>query len=227
MKYKAVIFDLYGTLIKNFPYAESNNILERMALELSVPPDDFISLWHDAFDERMKGIFKDYQACIGHICQQLGVPARDDKIELTAGMRFEINKQEVMAPRDGALEVLARLKSGGYRTGLLSDCSTETPLVWEDSPLSSLIDEPVFSCRTGLKKPDPRLFQIATEKLRVGSEECIYVADGIGEELSSAAKLGMFAVQIRVPDEDDYDPYRGAWHGPVITSLREILDLVK
>ena len=98
MKYAAVIFDLFGTLIKNFPYTESNNVLKRMALELSVPPDDFINLWHDAFDERMKGIFKDYQACIGHICQQLGVPVRDDKIELSANIRFEMNKQEVMTP---------------------------------------------------------------------------------------------------------------------------------
>lgn len=227
MKYEAVIFDLFGTLIKNFPYADSNNILKRMALELSVPPDDFVKLWHDAFDERMKGIFKDYQTCIGHICQQLGVPVRDDKIELSANIRFEINKQEVLTPREEAVEVLSCLKTNGYKIGLLSDCSTETTLVWESSPLASLIDAPVFSCVEGLKKPDHNFYKIAVKRLAVNPAACIYVADGIGQELSSAAKLGMYAVQIIVPGEDDYDQYRDKWDGPVISSLKEVLTLIK
>jgi len=227
MKYDAVIFDLFGTLIDNFPWAESNNILKRMASELSVPADDFTDLWHTTFDERMKGVFKDYQACIRHICQQLGVRVPDDKVELAAGMRFEMNKQEVTSPRKGATEVLTYLKSNGCRTGLISDCSTETTLVWKDSPLSSLIDKAVFSCLAGIKKPDPRIYQMAVENLGVSPEACIYVADGIGQELYGAVKLGMHAVQIRMGGDDEYDPYREDWDGSVISSLYEVMNLLE
>ena len=227
MKYDAVIFDLFGTLIDNYPWAESNKNLEQMASELSVPPDDFTASWHAAFDERMKGVFKDYQACIRHICQQLGVQAPDNKVELAAGIRFKMNKREVISPREGAVEVLTYLISNGCRTGLISDCSTETTLVWKDSPLSGLIDEVVFSCLAGTKKPDPRIYQMAIENLGVRPEACIYVADGIGQELLGASKLGMHAVQIRVPGEDEYDPYREDWDGLVISSLKEVLTLLK
>ncbi len=227
MKYKAVIFDLFGTLIKNLPYTESNNVLKRMALELSVPPDDFVKLWHDAFDERMKGIFKDYQVCIGHICRQLGAPARDDKIELSANIRFEMTKQEVMTPREEAVEVLSCLKTNGCKTGLLSDCSKEITLVWENTPLAPLIDTPVFSCLEGLKKPDHNFYKIAVERLAVNPKACIYIADGIGQELPSASEFGMYAVQIIVPGEDEYDRYRGDWQGPIISSLKEVLTLIR
>ena len=227
MKYDAVIFDLFGTLIDNFPWAESNNILGQMASELSVPADDFTALWHDAFDERMKGIFKDYQACIKHICRQLGVQVTDGKVKLAAGMRFEMNKQEVTSPREGAVEVLTHLKMNGCRTGLISDCSTETTLIWKDSPLSSLIDEAVFSCLAGIKKPDARIYQMEVDNLGVIPEACVYIADGIGQELLAASKLGMHAVQIRMGSDNEYDPYREDWDGPVISSLREVMNLVE
>jgi len=227
LKYKAVIFDLFGTLIKNFPWDVSNSLLRQMALELSAPPDDFTALWHAAFNERMKGVLKNYQACIRHICQQLGAQVQDDRIELAASTRFEMNKQEVTAPREGAIEVLSYLKANGCKTGLISNCSTETTLVWENSPLAPLVDVAVFSCLVGLMKPDPRIYQMAVGRLAVEPEECMYIADGMEQELMGASRLGMRAVLIRVPGEDDYDPYREEWDGPVISSLREVLALVK
>lgn len=227
MKYDAVIFDLFGTLINNFPWVESNNILRRMASELAVPPDAFVSLWHAAFGERMKGIFKNYQACIEHICRQFGAQVQDDKIGLAASIRFGMNIREVTVPREGAIEVLSYLKSNGYKTGLISNCSAETTLIWESSPLASLIDVAVFSCVEGAMKPEPDIYHIAFERLAVKPEKCLYIADGIGQELASASNLGMHAILIRVPNESDYDPYREEWDGPVISSLREVLDLVR
>ena len=156
----------------------------------------------------MNGTFKNYQACIGHICRQLGAQVQYGKIELAARIQFEMNIQQITAPRERAVEVLSYLKSNGCKTGLISDCSTEATLIWKYSLLSSLIDVAVFSCLVGIKKPDPRIYQIAVEKLGVTPKECLYVADGIGQELSSASKLGMLAIQVRVPNEVDYDPYR-------------------
>jgi putative hydrolase of the HAD superfamily len=227
MKYKAVIFDLAGTLIKNFPWDESNDNLRKMASLLSVPTDDFVSIWHATYNYRMKGVFKNYQACIRHICQQLGVHMQDSKIELASSMRFAMNKREVMAPRDGALEVLSYLKANGYKTGLISNCTTETTVVWEKSPLAPLVDVAVFSCLAGLNKPDPLIYQIAIEKLAVKPKQCLYIADGMDQELVAASTLGMHAILIRIPGEDDYDNYREKWGGKVISSLKDVLKLVR
>jgi putative hydrolase of the HAD superfamily len=184
-------------------------------------------MWDEAFPERMTGELSNYQECIGHICRRMGAPASDEKIELTAEIRFRMNIHEVTTPRDEALEVLSALKESGLKTGLLSDCSTETSRVWGDSPLASLIDAPVFSCVEGMRKPEPRFYMTAVDRLAVSPGNCVYVGDGIGQELHGAAGLGMHAVQILVPGEDNYDRYRGEWNGPVISSLREILEIVK
>ena len=229
MKYKAVIFDLFGTLVDMPSWIESNNILRQMAVVLLVPSDDFVTSWHATFDERMTGIFESYQACIRHICQQLGVDAQDNQIELAASIRFDMTKQEVKSLRDGAKEVLLHLKANGYKTGLISDCSKETTIILRDTPLYSLIDVTVFSCSAGIRKPDPRIYRIAVEGLSVNPQECIYIADGMGQELTRASELGMYAIQIRVPGKDDhnYDTYRENWDGPVISSLKDVLTLVK
>ncbi|GAI87566.1 unnamed protein product [marine sediment metagenome] len=225
MKYEAVIFDLGGTLVHNSYWSEGDNALRRMASVLAVPPDDFVTSWHATFEERMTGIFQSYQACIRHICQQLGVDVQDDQIESAARIRSDYTKREITTTQEGAIEVLSYLKLNGYKTGLISDCSAETPTIWKSTPLAPLINVAVFSCEVGLKKPDPRIYQIAIEKLAISPEKCIYIADGIGQELLSASQLGMYAIQIRVPGEYD-DPYREEWSGPVISSLKDVLTLV-
>ena len=76
-------------------------------------------------------------------------------------------------------------------------------------------------------KPDQRIFVLATERLTVQPAKCLYVADGMDQELSGATKAGMRAVMIRYPDLVDSNPYHEEWEGTVIKSLREVLDLVK
>ena len=226
MKYQVVIFDLFGTLVENFPSSISNEVLRRMASELSVSPDNFTSLWHDSYGERMKGITKNYQECIRNICQQLGAQPTKKQIEVAASLRFDMAQREVMSPLDGAFEVLSYLKANSYKTGLISNCSMEATIIWEKTSLAPLIDVPVFSCLEGTIKPDPHIFQIAMERLAVPPENCLYVADGIGQELAAASKLGIHALLISAPQDSEYEAYREDWSGPKISSLKEVLNLL-
>ena len=73
MKYAAVIFDLFGTLVDKFSLEEHRIILRQMASVVSAPPDDFTRLWFDTYDERGMGIFQSYEVNIEYICQKLGV----------------------------------------------------------------------------------------------------------------------------------------------------------
>jgi putative hydrolase of the HAD superfamily len=126
--------------------------------------------------------------------------------------------------------MLSQLKKAGCKTGLISDCSVEAPVVWKSTPFTTLIDFPVFSCEVGVKKPDQKIFLLALEKLNTQPQDCLYVGDGSSKELSGALKVGMNPVLIRVPYETSEDAYRideEEWHGTTITSLKEVLDLVK
>ena len=225
MKYEAVIFDLFGTLVDNFSLQEHRNVLVHMASILSATSDDFVRLWFDTFSERATGIFENPESNIEYICKRLGIYTEDAQVKHAAKVRFDFTARS-MTPRPDAVETLTRLKSKGYKTGLITDCSAETPAIWKSTPFAPLIDVAVFSCLVGLKKPDPRIYRLATEQLGVEPQKCLYLGDGSSQELTGASQVGMHAVLLRLPDEDSTDAYRidsEEWHGPTISSLKDIL----
>ena len=227
-KYAAVIFDLFGTLIDNLLMREYEGILAEMAAVLSAPPDAFVQWWSDTSYERNTGILPSPEPCIRYICQKLGVYPDDTQIRLASKLRFDYTRR-CMVPRPDALEVLSHLKSNGYRTGLISDCTAETPAIWPDTPFAPLIDVAVFSCQAGFKKPDPRIYHLALEQLAVEPQSCLYIGDGSSQELTGASQVGMHPVLIRL-DTDSTDAHlvnREQWDGPSVSSLRDVLMLVR
>jgi putative hydrolase of the HAD superfamily len=226
MKYKAVIFDLGGTLARSTTWSAYVDSARKMAAILSADEEDFVKLWFEQSSGLGTGVYPSYQSYIKHLCDQLDLDPPDNVIELAAIVPFSVIKNDVMEPRDDSIEVLAHLKAKGYKTGLISDCGPELPVFWEETPFARLIDVAVFSCVAGMNKGDPRIFKIALEKLAVRPEECIYVADGMRNELANAAGLGMTAMQLLVPGEIDESPIREDWHGLVIASLKEVLNLL-
>jgi hypothetical protein len=53
MKYEAVIFDLFGTLVHMISSSDDEKVLTQMASVLSVPSDGLVRLWRSTFDQRM------------------------------------------------------------------------------------------------------------------------------------------------------------------------------
>ena len=228
MKYKAVIFDLYGTLIPNFSTKEYRRIVVQMASILSASPETFWQLWSGTFRESILGILPDSKAKIIHICDKLGLNPEQEKIIKAEQIRFDYEALS-MVPRPEAVGVLLALKSKGLKIGLISDCFSETVTMWKDISLKSFFDITIFSCTVGLKKPDPRIYRMALEQLNVIPQDCLYIGDGSSHELTGALKVGMHPVWIRIPDETGADNFRideESWDGTVISSLKEVLDLV-
>jgi putative hydrolase of the HAD superfamily len=228
MKYQAVIFDLFGTLVANFSRAEYQSTLAEMASVLNAPPDAFVRLWADTFNLRSTGVFPSAEACVRHICRELDVKVNETQVRRTGRIRYEYTLKNIK-PRPGSVATIAALKLKGYKIGLVSDCTAETPLAWQTTPFAPLFDVTVFSCRAGIKKPDPRIYQIATDQLGVAPEDCLYIGDGSSRELSGASQVGMRAVLIRDPGEvaDAHTIDREEWHGEVISSLEEVFKVLK
>jgi putative hydrolase of the HAD superfamily len=228
MKYKAVIFDLFGTLIPSFSESEYRLTAKRIAELLSAPTELFWSRWSAAFEDSILGIFPNTIAQVVHVCRELGIAPRAEQVAAAAGMFLEYEAR-TMIPRPEAVDVLAGLKEAGYRIGLISDCSSEATAIWKDTPLAPFFDVTVFSCLAHMRKPDPRIYRLALEQLRVTPGECCYIGDGSSKELSGAERAGLRAVQLRIPAEDDPDVYRvdrEDWQGEKIQSLSEVPGLV-
>jgi putative hydrolase of the HAD superfamily len=230
MKYKAVIFDLFGTLIENFSRSEYAAVFKEMADILSVPADEFLDAWAATFDQRATGVFPTTGDAIKSCAIKFNPRVTDTQIERAARIRTDYTRRSII-PREGAIEVLSYLKGAeGYRTGLISDCTCEIPNVWGSTPFASLFNVTVFSCVAGIKKPDPRIYNIAMERLGVKARDCLYIGDGSSRELTGALKVGMHPVLIRDPNESDDTHFidrEEDWRGAEISSLREVMGLLK
>ena len=228
MKYKAVIFDLFGTLVPSISLEEHENAMRQMAAVLSIPSEELSVLWIDTSYQREIGEFPNKEANFEYICNKLKVPVDSIQIKAATQISTAITKQ-LMKPRVGAIEVVTRIKSEGYKTGLITNCTSDVPNIWENTLLAPLIDAPLFSCVVGIAKPDPNIYRLIVEELQVEPRSCLYLGDGSGNELEGALHVGMQPVLIRVPDKESNNPYRIAsedWDGPTISSLKEVFELL-
>ena len=229
MKYKAVIFDLFGTLVDTSSRQAYEKVLHEMAAVLGAPADEFARLWFDTFNLRSTGALKSPGGNILYACQQLRIICTDEQVKRASEIRTDFTVESI-APRKDALDTLNALKKKRLKIGLISDCSDEVPAAWDSTPFAALIDVAIFSCSVAMKKPDPRIFRTATQQLGLKPQDCLYVGDGSSHELTGAKKVGMHPVLIRVPYETGGDAYRidaEEWHGPTVSSLKEILDLLE
>ncbi len=64
--------------------------------------------------------------------------------------------------------------------------------------LDPIFDVMVISGEVGLRKPDPAIFELTTDRLGVAAGECVFVDDHPGH-LQSAAQAGMTTVLHRDP----------------------------
>jgi len=78
-----------------------------------------------------------------------------------------------------------------------------------------------------VKKPNPRIYHLALERLKVKPQDCLYVGDGSNRELTGARKVGMHPVLIRTSTEENCSFDEDDWDGTAVSSLSEVLDLIE
>ena len=228
MNFKAVIFDLYGTLVDDFASTVGQTHTE-FVKALAVPFEPFMKLWRQTAEMRVIGAFQTVEATIKYVCDRLGTPVTAEQLARVVEIRLQLIRR-TLNPRPDALETLARLKNDGYKLGLLSNCSIEIPIVWPETGFAELIDSAIFSSRERIKKPDPSIYQLACDRLGVTPVDCLYVADGENHELAGAAEAGLLPVLLRNSSRDNRSELlREAreWQGRTIVNVTEVLKLVE
>lgn len=100
-------------------------------------------------------------------------------------------------------EVLATLKmlrEEGYGMGLVSNISLLPGLMRSDLARLGILqhlDATVFSSEIGVRKPDPRIFQEALDRLGSQPDRTAFVGDRLLDDVSGAQAVGMRAIQTR------------------------------
>ncbi len=229
MKYKAIIFDLFGTLVENYDLVGYAGVLRETSSILKIRHEDYARLWQETALRRTTGGFRTLEENLEYICRELNVPVKQFDINLAKMVRFDYVSL-ALSPRQYTIETLAQLKKDGYKLALISNCSMEPPLLWPSTPFAPFFDVLLFSSTTGIQKPDPRIFTMAVEQLGVKPEGCLFLDDN-STNLTAAAGLGISAVLISDPEENEQEhlieKQEINWDGPTIKSIEEVLDLLE
>jgi putative hydrolase of the HAD superfamily len=228
MKFEAVIFDLFGTLIDDF-VSSVGDMHQEMAAALNVPYEQFMQIWRQTAEMRIIGAFESVEANLEYVCRVMNVYPGAQQIEKAVEIRMKYMRR-ALEPRPDAVSTPAQLKNHGYKTGLISNCSIEIPILWQETPFAEAIDTPIFSSRVRLRKPDVRIYHVACERLSARPEACLYIGDGEDHELAAAAKVGLHPVLLQTSihniSSKSHQEAR-EWQGTSINSLKEVLELVE
>lgn len=194
MKYKAVIFDLFETLITEWGHKKYTK--SEMCADLGIEKDTFDFFWDENEEQRYLGDIS-FEDSILYVCKRCGKTVDSsvmsdivDKRVKTKSACFEYVNPEVYM-------LLERLKAIGLRTAIISNCSPEEVTPLKESAIYRYFDEVVLSCDIHMKKPDSCIYEEAARRLGVTPGECLYVGDGGSDELPGARDAGMTAVQAK------------------------------
>ncbi len=225
-EYKAVIFDLFGTLIDHYSRMKDEKFLTDLADLADVPRNALLEVWKATGPAAVTGGFNSTEDDMRYVLEHVvDGPVSSSQVSAAVNMKLDLVRGFLQSPRATALDTLAHLKDMSFLLGLISGCAPDVPELWSQCPFRAFITDPVFSCEVGFNKPDRRIYEICCERLNVAPEECLYVADGSGGELSAARSYGMTAVLLRTPLDDVYDPIREdvqKWDGLEVNELIEI-----
>ena len=130
--------------------------------------------------------FADESAALGH-----SVPGGDILALLSGEIRPEM------------VALLDRVKAAGY----IVSCLTNNVVASESAAghtteraaalaaVMARFDDIVESSKVGVRKPEPRFYEIACERIGVQPDECVFL-DDLGINLKPAAQMGMTTVKV-------------------------------
>ena len=196
MKFSHVIFD-FGGVITSSPFEAFN----RLEAERGLPLD---------FIRSVNAINRDDNAWAKFERAEIDANSFDALFAAEAeALGHALEGAAVIACLAGdvrpyMVNALDRLKAEGFGIGCITNnvkagrgaamARSEDKALQVES-IMARFDHVIESSKAGVRKPDPRIYQMMCEALSVSPETCIYL-DDLGINCKPAATLGMHAIKV-------------------------------
>ena len=194
MKCRAVIFDLFETLITEWGHKKYTK--SEMCSDLGIEREEFDLYWEEKEQERYIGKI-DFMDSIRYVCEKCGKRIDDSTMEAITDKRIKTKSTCFEYVNPDVFQLLSHLKSMGVKLAIVSNCSSEEVKVIKQSRIYEFFDQVILSYEVGLQKPDIRIYKKAADLLGVAIDECVFVGDGGSNELVGARDAGMKAIQAK------------------------------
>jgi epoxide hydrolase-like predicted phosphatase len=104
--------------------------------------------------------------------------------------------QDIFVGIDDMIALLPQLKAH-YSLAMISDTNPwHIQFIGERYEIFKHFNELIFSYEVHLAKPDPRIFQLALERIKSAPEACVYI-DDLERNVLAARQLGIHAIQFK------------------------------
>lgn len=204
---RAVFFDVGNTLVYPHPsvsevcrqiLAEEGHVHDLSAIDALMPlVDAFYEDRYRSDDTFWTDEAETSQVWIGMyslLCRELGIEDEAERIALR--VYDEFGRADRWRAYDDVIPAFRRLRDRGLRLGLISNWDKRLTGLMEGMGISPLLDTIVSSAEVGLHKPDPRIFELACERLGVRPDECAHVGDHQYADVLGARTVGMLPILI-------------------------------
>ncbi|MDJ0847499.1 MAG: HAD family phosphatase [Myxococcota bacterium] len=196
MAIAAVMWD-YGGVFMASPFAAVADV----ARELGVEPQRYVEIIFGPYDRDTSHPWHRLER--GELSLAL---AREEIIELGRSDGVDADpllffaamaREGAAAVRDPVVELARRIKSEGVATALVTNNVVEFREHWKRSiPLDDLFHEVIDSSEVGLRKPDPKIFELALERLGgVEPGDAVFLDDYEGN-VEAARRVGIHGIHV-------------------------------
>jgi HAD superfamily hydrolase (TIGR01549 family) len=180
---KAVVFDLYGTLIhitnEIRPYSQ---LFSRMSIENS----------EESKQARRIAMTESFDSLSAYVKKI----KPESKIDLSLYER-EIGKEKSSVRIfSETKKVLRELRKREIKVGLISNLASPYKSPFYEFGLEKYFNEVIFSCDVGFRKPEKEIYQIMIERLGVNSKEILMTGDKVFADVDGPKSVRMNAVHL-------------------------------
>jgi putative hydrolase of the HAD superfamily len=111
--------------------------------------------------------------------------------------RFKEIYFEALDANEPMIELMRELKGEGYRMAMLTNNVREWEPLWRSMlPVDEIFETVVDSGFVGVRKPEPRIYELTLERIGLPGEACLFV-DDLAHNCDGARDAGMTAVHFR------------------------------
>lgn len=204
---RAVFFDVGNTLLYPYPsvgevcrqvLAHEGYIHDITAIDAYLPlVDEFYEDRYRSDDTFWTDEDETSQVWVGMyslLCRKLGIESGAERIARRVYDEFGDSRR--WRAYDDVAPAFRRLRAHGLRLGLISNWDSRLKRIIGGLGLDELLDTVVSSADVGLHKPDPRIFELACERLDVAPRQAAHVGDHHYADVLGASAAGMLPVLI-------------------------------
>ena len=194
MKYKAIIWD-FGGVITSSPFEAFNQFEEANGL----PKDIIRTINSENPDTNAWAKFESNSVTIDVFNDLFLKEAKAKGFDIKGRDIIKLLKGSI---RKNMVSFLRELKSD-FKLGCITNnvkSSSEENNDNETKEAMSLFDHIIESSIVGIRKPNPEIYMMSCDALKVSPDQCIYL-DDLGINLKPARELGMTTIKVIQPED--------------------------